>query len=366
MPNCTPITITGSSCLVHGVQMSCMPIGCIVWRTCGSDTVCLPRGGHTTGDGNCAWRALCKAYNALDESKSEGLHWKRLKKHALKFALIRNLGSDMKRKVANMRTMGAWANKVTFMIAAAYLRHDVVVDLGGVTYRIGVQGECCVNGYGTRGDVCVAIRNHHCVHSYSAPDAYCARVSDGGANDISKLDSECFNCAGRDSRIRTRRITLETSFGQDLHFVPKDWSPEIIEREIAKVWGCKRNWLEWQWSNWTLSAEHSNERPVLSAPWRDRLNAVTAYLGTIALAPQVREVNRVLRLVAPHETWLSFAFVSHHNVDWHVDRMNNEHSFVVTLNGVRTYLEVDTDVSCMRRAVCTSNRVVYFDAIRYE
>eukprot|EP00971_Amphidinium_carterae_P236045 4684840-Amphidinium_carterae.1 len=61
---------------------------------------------------------------------------------------------------------------------------------------------------------------------------------------------------------------------------------------------------------------------------------------------------------------MSFALVSHHNVDWHVDRMNNAHSYVITINGVRSFLEVETDVKCMRRAVCTSDRVVYFDATR--
>eukprot|EP00971_Amphidinium_carterae_P156658 3105276-Amphidinium_carterae.4 len=194
----------------------------------------------------------------------------------------------------------------------------------------------------------------------------------GGAS----ITCDAFECAGRGTRIRTRRILLETSYGQDLHFVPKEWSPEIVEREIAKVWGCRRSWLTWQWNDWTLTAEHSNERPVLSIPCRDRLNELTELLETAplngrrgrgpsyALGAEVREVNRLLRLVAPHESWLSFAVVSHHNVNWHVDSMNNEHSFVMTVNGARAYLEVDTDVSCMRRAVCTSDRVVYFDATR--
>eukprot|EP00971_Amphidinium_carterae_P194403 3857701-Amphidinium_carterae.2 len=61
---------------------------------------------------------------------------------------------------------------------------------------------------------------------------------------------------------------------------------------------------------------------------------------------------------------MSFALVSHHNVEWHVDRMNNAHSYVVTINGTRAFLEVETDVRCMRRSVCTSDRVVYFDATR--
>eukprot|EP00971_Amphidinium_carterae_P208097 4129199-Amphidinium_carterae.1 len=44
--------------------------------------------------------------------------------------------------------------------------------------------------------------------------------------------------------------------------------------------------------------------------------------------------------------------------------MNNAHSYVVTINGARAFLEVETDVRCMRRSVCTSDRVVYFDATR--
>eukprot|EP00971_Amphidinium_carterae_P017640 347532-Amphidinium_carterae.1 len=86
--------------------------------------------------------------------------------------------------------------------------------------------------------------------------------------------------------------------------------------------------------------------------------------GTMMLLPQVREVNKLLQLMAPHASWMSFALVSHHDVDWHCDSMNSEQSYVVTVNGVRAYLEVDTDVRCMRRGICSSDRSVYFDATR--
>eukprot|EP00971_Amphidinium_carterae_P242558 4815933-Amphidinium_carterae.1 len=59
---------------------------------------------------------------------------------------------------------------------------------------------------------------------------------------------ECCDCGGKQGRTHTRRITLETSYGQDWHFVPRSWSPEIIEKEIAQVWGCRRTWLDWSWN----------------------------------------------------------------------------------------------------------------------
>eukprot|EP00971_Amphidinium_carterae_P324689 6452911-Amphidinium_carterae.1 len=357
----------------------------------GGDQFSIQHRGHTTGDGNCAWRAIHKALKAGHRPSGVEGSWKRLKKRVLAHMSRLPCGDDVKQLVDGMKVMGAWSNKATFIMAAGYLDADVVVDVEGVGYRFGKRERSPYN-LGTESDVAVAIQNGHCVNVILG-ECVCR------SNGVGARDSKChgsFECAGKSTRLRTRRVTLETSFGQDLHFVPKDWSPEIIEREVAKVWGCRRNWLTWQWDNWTLAAEHSAERPVLTVPCRDRLNELTTLLeaaplngrrgvdpnvwtrsfgartsrkhgiteGSFALAAEVREVNRLLRLVAPHETWLSFAVVSHHNVEWHVDRMNGEHSYVMTLNGARAYLEVETDVSCMRRAVCTSDRVVYFDATR--
>eukprot|EP00971_Amphidinium_carterae_P066386 1314701-Amphidinium_carterae.1 len=348
--------------------------------------------GSDWGRYNCAWRALFKSVRMLGHVSGGDGNWRKFKKRVLGHATGFKCGEDVQRQIGKMKVMGAWSNKATFIMAAAYLGSTVVVDVEGAAFRFGHADGLkhgCESGCEA---AVVAIRSGHCVHVVrdgSRVDALVRSEQDRGYAGI-------FECAGRGTRIRTRRIMLETSFGQDIHFVPKDWSPEIVEREIAKVWGYRRNWLNWQWDNWTLSAEHSCERPVLSTPCRDRLNELTTLLeaaplngrrgvdpnvwtrsfgartsrkhgiteGSLALGPQVREVNRLLRLVAPHETWLSFAVVSHHNVDWYVDRMNGEHSYVMTLNGARAFLEIDTDVSCMRRAVCTSDRVVYFDATR--
>eukprot|EP00971_Amphidinium_carterae_P194402 3857701-Amphidinium_carterae.1 len=280
-----------------------------------ADPIELQR-GHTTGDGNCAWRALHKSMRGGEQGSTKcERNWKQLKKKAIAHARMHACNDEQGQYLQKANIMGSWSSRITFALVAAYTCGEVQVDLskGVQIFRYDEKVVC---------SMCVSIRKGHCTHAWNKCEKRLVPVT----GDVCE-GQDCCDCAGKQGRAHTRRVTLETSFGQDWHFVPKTWSPEVIEKEIAQVWGCRRNWLEWTWHEWTLSAEHSCERPVLSNPCKQQLNEVAALLetaplngrkgvdpnvwtrsfgartsrkhgiteGTYACGPQVQEVNRLLK-----------------------------------------------------------------------
>eukprot|EP00971_Amphidinium_carterae_P290743 5773314-Amphidinium_carterae.1 len=86
--------------------------------------------GHTTGDGNCAWRAIHKSMQGSEKcSVRSERNWKQLKKKVLAHAKVHATEHEQVQYLLRARVMGAWSSRITFAMVAAYIGGDVQVDL---------------------------------------------------------------------------------------------------------------------------------------------------------------------------------------------------------------------------------------------
>eukprot|EP00971_Amphidinium_carterae_P196475 3899098-Amphidinium_carterae.1 len=121
--------------------------------------------GHTTGDGNCAWRAVFKSVGRSQDDVTKGSNWKRLEKIIITSALERSFSSQVQEKIRVMKRMGVWSNRVTFILVAAFAQNVVKVDTEQGTWAFEGRG-AVTDGACTR----LAIRDGHCMHVLSIDD----------------------------------------------------------------------------------------------------------------------------------------------------------------------------------------------------